>query len=142
MHAGRLSANRGIHVIFRYKRLIYFGGYRRFTTSLAIASKGNVRLQLIQFGATFILTLCIWGHVSEIFDRWDNTLQTGYDIEYSTVIVALSAGAVFWLARVAAKAIRARSATSCLSLLFAAYPAVAPNPAAFVAQSPPPHLRI
>ena len=49
-----------------------------------------------------ILTLCIWGHVSEIFDHWDNTFQTGNDIEYSTVIVVLIAGAVIAFAHVAA----------------------------------------
>jgi hypothetical protein len=62
------------------------------------ASKGQMQRKLIQLGATLILTLCIWGHVSEIFDYWDNTFQTGNDIEYSTVIVALIAGAGFGIA--------------------------------------------
>jgi hypothetical protein len=47
-----------------------------------------------------LLTLCLWGHLSEIFDYWDNTFQTGNDIEYSTVIVALVAAAVVGLAQV------------------------------------------
>jgi len=62
------------------------------------ASKGQIQRKLIQLGATLILTLCIWGHVSEIFDYWDNTFQAGNDIEYSTVIVALIAGAGFGIA--------------------------------------------
>src|ERR1700731_2987669 len=32
-----------------------------------IASKGQMQRKLIQLGATVILTLCICGHVSEIF---------------------------------------------------------------------------
>jgi hypothetical protein len=109
---------------------------------LAVASKGNVRRRLIQFGTTLILTVCLWGHVSEIFDHWDNTFQTGNDVEYSTVIVALIAGAVIGFAHFAATVLRTVSATSWLWPLFAAYPAVAPNPAAFIGQSPPPPLRI
>jgi hypothetical protein len=104
--------------------------------------RGNVRRQLIQFGTTLILAVCLWGHVSEIFDHWDNTLQTGNDIEYSTVIVALIAGAVFWLAQVAAKVIRARSATFCLSSLFVASLPSTPSPVLSIGHSPPQPLRI
>ena len=101
-----------------------------------------MRRRLIQFGATFILTLCIWGHVSEIFDHWDNTLQTGNDVEYSTVMVALVAGAVIGFAHVAAIVLRTVSATSYPLPLFAAFPLAVPDPAAFIGQSPPPPLRI
>lgn len=38
--------------------------------------------------------MCIWGHLSELFDKWDHTLQTGSDIEYTSVIVVLVVGAV------------------------------------------------
>ena len=58
--------------------------------------------------------------MSEIFDHWDNTLQTGNDIEYSTVIVALIAGAVLGLAHVAAAVLRTVVATFSLSSLFVA----------------------
>lgn len=102
----------------------------------------KVRIRLIQFGTTLILTLCVWGHVSEIFDRWDNTFQTGYDIEYSTVIVVLVAGAVIAFAYVAAALIRRLSATSRLLPYFAAGRVDAPNLTAFVAHSPPRALRI
>jgi hypothetical protein len=109
---------------------------------LAIASKGNVRRSLIQFGTTLILMVCLWGHVSEIFDHWDHTLQTGYDIEYSTVIVALIAGAVFWLARVAAKLIRARSARFSLLSPLVASLSYTSGPVASISDSPPLPLRI
>jgi hypothetical protein len=101
-----------------------------------------VRRRLIQFGTTFILTVCLWGHVSEIFDHWDNTFQTGNDIEYSTVIVALIAGAAIGFAHVAAMALRTVSATPWLLPSFAAYPPAAANPAALIGQSPPLPLRI
>jgi hypothetical protein len=103
--------------------------------------RGNVRRKLIQFGTTFILTLCIWGHVSEIFDHWDNTFQTGNDIEHSTVIVVLIAGAVIGFAHIAGIVLRTVLATSCLLPLFAAYRLAVPNPAAFLGQSPPRPLR-
>jgi hypothetical protein len=101
-----------------------------------------VRRKLIQLGTTLILTLCIWGHVSELFDHWDNTFQTGNDIEYSTVIVALIAGAAIGFARVAALVFRPVSATSRPLLLFATCSFITVSPAALIGQSPPPPLRI
>jgi hypothetical protein len=80
--------------------------------------------------------------VSEIFDHWDNTFQTGNDIEYGTVIVALIAGVVIGFAQVAAIVLRTVSATSCPLPLFATYPFVTPGPTTFIGQSPPPPLRI
>jgi|GEM_PF-2069876 len=102
----------------------------------------KVRRRLIQFGTTLILTLCVWGHVSEIFDHWDNTFKTGYDIEYSTVIVVLIAGAVIAFAQVAAALIRRVSATPCLLPLSGSCPLIGRSLAAFVAHSPPRPLRI
>lgn len=89
-----------------------------------------------------ILTLCIWGHVSEIFDHWDNTFKTGYDIEYSTVIVVLIAGAVIAVAQVFAALIPMVSATPCLLPSFSSCPITGCSLAAFVAHSPPGPLRI
>ena len=103
---------------------------------------GNVRRRLIQFGTMLILTLCVWGHVSEIFDHWDNTFQTGNDIEYSTVIVVLIAGAAIAFTHVAAVVLPTVSARSWLLPWFAVYFHAVPNPAAFIAKSPPLALRI
>jgi hypothetical protein len=80
--------------------------------------------------------------VSEIFDHWDNTFQTGNDIEYSTVIVALIAGAVIGFTHVAAVVLRTVSATSRPLPLFASHSFITPSHAALVGQSPPPPLRI
>jgi hypothetical protein len=104
--------------------------------------KRKVRRRLIQFGTTFILMLCVWGHVSEIFDHWDNTFQTGNDIEYSTVIVALIAGAAIGFADVAAIVLRTEWATTRPFFLFATHSFLPPSCAALIAQSPPPPLRI
>jgi len=41
----------------------------------------------------------VGGHISELFDRWENTLETGRDIDYSIVIVAACAGVVFAAAK-------------------------------------------
>lgn len=80
--------------------------------------------------------------MSEIFDHWDNTFLTGNDIEYSTVIVVLIAGAVIAFADLAAIALRAVSVTAYLLSLFAASPLAAPSLAAFIGHSPPQTLRI
>lgn len=101
-----------------------------------------MRRRLIQFGTTLILMLCVWGHVSEIFDYWDNTFQTGYDIEYSTVIVVLVAGAVIAFAHLAAALIRLVSATPRLMPYFGPCRVNAPSLSAFVGYSPPRPLRI
>jgi hypothetical protein len=72
--------------------------------------------KFVRFGSILVLTLCLFGHVSEIFDHWDNTLQTGTDIDYGTVIVALIAGAVLGLVHVSVRALRIASGTlGCIS---------------------------
>jgi hypothetical protein len=86
--------------------------------------------------------ICIWGHVSEMFDHWDNTFQTGNDIEYSTVIVALIAGAVIGFAYLAAIVLRPVSVAAYLLPLFAASPLAALSLDAFIGHSPPQTLRI
>lgn len=101
-----------------------------------------MRRKLIQLGTTLILMICVWGHVSEIFDHWDNTFRTGYDIEYSTVIVVLITGAVIAFACVTALIIRRFSANASslpLSVTFVLPPR---NAFAFRGHSPPLPLRI
>jgi hypothetical protein len=101
-----------------------------------------VRRRLIHFGATFIFTLCIWGHVSEVFDHWDNTFQTGNDIEYSTVIVALIAGAALGLTQVVAIVLCTVSAMFWMLSSFVAFHPSPPTPFIPTGYSPPQPLRI
>jgi len=42
--------------------------------------------------ATLVLAICFFCQVSEMFDQWDHTLQTGNDTEYTFVIIALCVG--------------------------------------------------
>jgi hypothetical protein len=84
-----------------------------------------------------ILAVCICSHVSEIFDRWDNTFQTGADIESSIIIVALIAGAALGLAHVGALMLCAVSATFCIVPLFAAGLSSSPSPVISIGYSPP-----
>jgi hypothetical protein len=42
--------------------------------------------------ATLVLAICFVCHVTEIFDQWDHTLQTGVDTEYTFVLLALCVG--------------------------------------------------
>ncbi len=105
-------------------------------------SERKVRRDLLQFGAFLLLLVCLCCPIAETFDFWDHTLQTGNDIEYSLVMVALIAGAGFGLAHVVAVLIRTVSLTSCLLSSFVAFPYCAPPPVAGTGYSPPQPLRI
>ncbi len=54
--------------------------------------------RLVRLAIMLLVLTCLWGHVAEVFDHWDQTLQTGSDSEYSLVLVALAAGAALVLA--------------------------------------------
>jgi hypothetical protein len=107
-----------------------------------MVSEGKVRRRLLQFGAFLLLLVCLCGHIAETFDFWDHTLQTGSDIEYGLVIVALVAGSGFGLVHVAAIAIHSALLTSCLLSSFVASSSCAPPPVASLGYSPPRPLRI
>jgi hypothetical protein len=47
--------------------------------------------------ATLILAICLVGHMAEMFDQWDHTLQTGNDTEYTFVVLALCVGIAYSL---------------------------------------------
>ena len=112
------------------------------TPRLQMVPEGRVQRQILQFGAFLLLLVCLCGHIAETFDFWDHTLQTGNDIEYSLVMVALVAGAGFGVAHVAAIVMRTVSLTSCLLSSFVASSSCAPPPVASTGYSPPQPLRI
>src|SRR5690349_10624520 len=58
-----------------------------------------VRRSLLRWAVLITLTAMLGGHVTEMFDRWENTLQTGRDTDFNIVIVAACAGIVFVVAR-------------------------------------------
>ena len=101
-----------------------------------------MRKRLVRHSTTLILTLCIWGHVSEIVDHWDNTFRTGNDVEYSTVIVVLIAGAVIAFAHIAALVLRTMSSPSVLLPVFSSGALTAGTPYTIIGHSPPAPLRI
>jgi hypothetical protein len=107
-----------------------------------MASKGKVRRPLLQFGAFLLLLVCLCAQVAETFDFWDHTLQTGNDIEYSLVIVALIAGAGFGLMRVAGLAMRTVSMMSFLLSPLRTSCSWTSLPTASPGYSPPQPLRI
>jgi hypothetical protein len=101
-----------------------------------------VRRKLLQSVAAVVLALCVWGHVSELFDHWDNTFKTGNDVEYSTVIVVLVAGAVIGFVRFAVMVLTALSGAVHVRPSLAAVAATRPNSTALIGYSPPLPLRI
>jgi hypothetical protein len=102
----------------------------------------KVRLRLLHFGTAVVLTLCIWGHVSELFDHWDNTFKTGEDIEYSIVIVALVIGAVICFSHLAAVVIGSRAGLVCSLARLAVLAFAESTAVSCIAHSPPIPLRI
>lgn len=46
-----------------------------------------------------ILAAMLGGHVTELFDHWDNTPESGRDIDYTIVILAACAGVVVLAAK-------------------------------------------
>jgi hypothetical protein len=101
-----------------------------------------VRRQVLKFGAFLLLLVCLCGQIAETFDFWDHTLQTGGDIEYGLVILALVAGAGFGFAHVAAVLTHSALLTSCLWSSLIASSSCAPHPVASLGYSPPQPLRI
>jgi len=67
-----------------------------------------MRLALRIF-ALIVLLLTVGGHISEFFDTWDHTLQTGREADYTVVLIAAVVGSVF-LAVSSAHALRRRPA--------------------------------
>jgi hypothetical protein len=47
--------------------------------------------------ATLVLAICLICQVTEIFDHWDHTLQSGDDTEYTFVVLALCVGVAYSL---------------------------------------------
>ena len=49
--------------------------------------------------ALLVVAVLLGAQISELFDSWDNTFQTGNDIEFNLTIVALCVGACFFIAK-------------------------------------------
>ena len=113
--------------------------------SLAESATGQndkMRRHVLQLGAFLLLLVCVCGQVTETFDFWDHTLQTGNDVEYSLVAVALIVGASFGVAHVVAIVMRTASRTSWLLSPFIRPSRCALPPVVSTGYSPPEPLRI
>jgi|SRR5579859_1976002 len=54
-----------------------------------------MRKTLLHSAALVVLAGMLGGHITELFDHWDQTLQTGRDVDYTVVIIAACVGVVF-----------------------------------------------
>jgi hypothetical protein len=50
------------------------------------------RKQIVRVAALLVLAICVWAHVSELFDDWDDSIQTRNGIEFNLVLVAVCIG--------------------------------------------------
>jgi hypothetical protein len=68
------------------------------------------------------LFICLVCPLVEMFDQWDHTMQTGNDIEYALVVLALCVGAAYTFARFVSTFPLLRSAAKLVSNLGAHKP--------------------
>ncbi|GAC1437666.1 MAG: hypothetical protein NVS1B11_21190 [Terriglobales bacterium] len=54
-----------------------------------------MRKTVLRSAALIILAGMLGGQITELFDHWDHTAQTGRDVDYTVVIVAACLGVVF-----------------------------------------------
>ena len=54
-----------------------------------------MRREYLRWALILVLGVMLGGHVTELFDHWDHTLQTGRDVDYTVVIIAACVGVVF-----------------------------------------------
>jgi hypothetical protein len=59
----------------------------------------SMRSRLSQITASLALLICLVCPLLEMFDYWDQTIQTGNDTEYALVVLALCVGAAYSFAR-------------------------------------------
>jgi hypothetical protein len=53
--------------------------------------------------AACVVIVCVVCPALELFDSWDDTMQSGYDTEYAVVLAALCVGIAYWIARQVSK---------------------------------------
>jgi hypothetical protein len=81
----------------------------------------SMRSRAARITVALILLICVVCPVVEMFDQWDNTIQTGNDTEYALVVLALCVGAAYSFARFVLRIIarsrsnRAAASDSCLT---------------------------
>jgi Ca2+/Na+ antiporter len=93
-----------------------------------------------------VLLTCLVCPLVELFDHWDHTLQTGNDMEYTLVVLALCIGIVFALVRLTVALFSNFLVTSAssrlVSLTNASFFLIAAAIFAAASTSPPLNLRI
>lgn len=93
-----------------------------------------------------VLLTCLVCPLVELFDHWDNTMQTGNDTEYALVVLALCIGIVFTLVQLTITLFSnfrvSSTGSRLLSLQNAAFFLIAAAIFAAASTSPPLNLRI
>jgi len=69
-----------------------------------------------------VLFTCLVCPLVEMFDHWDHTIQTGNDIEYALVILALCVGVAYTFTRIVSRFRLLKSAADVVSNLDAHQP--------------------
>ncbi len=100
----------------------------------------SMRAFLLRSAVVIMLAAMLGGHVTELFDHWDQTLRTGQDGDYAIVLIAACAGAAFVTAasvRFLRRLLRIFAESAPCIFLFAAVKTPAPEAFAFDLSPPP-----
>jgi hypothetical protein len=101
-----------------------------------------MRRSLLKFGGLVIVAICLGGHISELFDRWESTVISGNDVDYVCVVVAAVVGAVIVVSKIFVKLLSTRPAVMPAVLECQISVALVRPDAFSSAHSPPLALRI
>jgi len=93
---------------------------------------------------TLVLAVCIVCPVTEMFDQWDHPLQTGNDIDYPFMILAVSVGVAYLFARSIPKIFQHNSLSEVVFASFARQLCGIPTdlPSTFPIAASPPSLAL
>jgi hypothetical protein len=90
-----------------YPRVVGNGGFWTaqpdWSVDIGSDTLFSMRSRASHVAATLVLLICVSCPILEIFDRWDHTVETGSDTEYTFVVVGLCAGVACTFARLFVK---------------------------------------
>ncbi len=101
-----------------------------------------MRSRVIQVVVLAVVMVCLWAHVSQVFDTWDHTLDTGNDIESSLAIVALCVGVCVVFVSILFRLFRNFVLGSCPSRVFQQLSLCILETVPILLSSSPPPLRV
>lgn len=100
-----------------------------------------MRKMLLNSAALILLAGMLGGQITELFDHWDHTAQTGRDVDYMVVVIAASLGVAFRLGtKLLSTCIRFFTPSKLLDVVLSAFGGFRVSPEPLDTGPPPPGL--